>query len=963
MLALLYVAIAVAFGDSLARRFFTYSSWLHRIATAFLVGLLVSSWVSYLAALAFHTATQPLGPGDLASGSALAIAAVWLRQRGVAEPLDRPTPRGPRWDWIVMAAIGLLVTWMMTSTFSFVDGQLRIASGLWSDFGPTTALAQSFVFGHNFPTEYPHFAGETIRYHFLFYFQVGNLTYLGLDPAIANNLLSSLSIVSMLALVMALGRRLFKSELVGRLGALLFFFHGALSFVPYLATFHSVPDAIAAIPHLDHFLSSGFAFRGEDWGIWTQIVFLNQRHLASAIGVFLIALMFVLDRVDVVSTPAAGLEGTAGPIHRARAAAREGVSGVRHAFRDPIEHVRAGLRDSALPGYLFCGFLLGLLPLWNGAIFITAAVALAILFVLFPNRVQMAALAIAAVVPAIPQLVFLHPVAVSGGPIYPTLHWGYVVDDPTLAYVGGYLAFIFGPKLILCAMALLVGTSVQRRLFLAATGLVALAFSVQVSTEVLANHKFINTWLVITNLFVAYALVRLWRTRPSVRLPARVAAVSLATVILAGGVIDLFPVANQQIIGVTLTGDPLYEWVQADTKPDDIFLSDLYVVHPILLAGRRLFYGWPYYAWSAGYDTLTRERLYREMFESRSPRHVAELLIANHIVYVAIDDGLRQRGFVQHLNAEVFSSYFEPAFVDTADQHGNLVIYKVPTDASGLPDSMPGDMYTGGHGNRPAQFDKPVGAIVERSGTLLVADTGNDRIQRLSPSGTALGSFGSPGRGPGEFDHPTGVAVDSRGDLYIADTGNRRIQEFDPHGGFMREIAGRAYGFVAPGDVAIASDDSLFVLDRDAARIVRINPDGSLTSWGGVGSGSGQMDRPTGLSIQAGTVAVADTGNRRIEIFTLSGHLITSWAVAEWATTTGAPPDVLVTNDGKVYASSPDTNQIVVYRSDGTRLGTLTPSGSDALSGPAGLAIKPGGAIFVVDSVGNRVTLLTQTNP
>jgi hypothetical protein len=64
---------------------------------------------------------------------------------------------------------------MMFASFNTKAGKLQIANPEYSDFGPNTALMQSFAVGHNFPTEYPHFSGDRIRYHFLFYFQAGNL--------------------------------------------------------------------------------------------------------------------------------------------------------------------------------------------------------------------------------------------------------------------------------------------------------------------------------------------------------------------------------------------------------------------------------------------------------------------------------------------------------------------------------------------------------------------------------------------------------------------------------------------------------------------------------------------------------------------------------------------------------------------------------------------------------------------
>ena len=275
-----------------ARRWFRFETAAHRWATAFLIALPLASWLSYLIALPLGGVQDRLLVADAAAGAILLGVVVWswMRDRRL-----RAQGRWAAWSWragaavdvwdlATIGAITLLVGWMMVSTYHMTDGRLAIASGLWSDFGPTSAIAQSFAVGDNFPTEYPHYAGEPIRYHFLYYFQVGNLTHLGLDPATANNVLSIGSLVGMLVLVMALGRRLFGSASVGRIGALLFFFHGALSFIPYLLSLGSMQRAAEVLPGLTTFMDTGFPWRGEEWGIWTQMVFLNQRHLASAIG-------------------------------------------------------------------------------------------------------------------------------------------------------------------------------------------------------------------------------------------------------------------------------------------------------------------------------------------------------------------------------------------------------------------------------------------------------------------------------------------------------------------------------------------------------------------------------------------------------------------------------------------------------------------------------------------------------
>src|SRR5437868_1957895 len=165
---------------------------------------------------------------------------------------------------------------------------------VWNDFGPSLSLVQSFAVGHNFPTEYPHFIGYPIHYHFLFWFQAGNLEFLGLNMAWALNLLSVLSLLAMLTLLMTLGEVLFDSRVVGRIGALMFFFPTTLSYIPFLHSQGSFSRAVEAVKHLRHWLSSGYPYRGEDWGIWSLGIYYVQRHLIVGTGIVLVVLIFLL---------------------------------------------------------------------------------------------------------------------------------------------------------------------------------------------------------------------------------------------------------------------------------------------------------------------------------------------------------------------------------------------------------------------------------------------------------------------------------------------------------------------------------------------------------------------------------------------------------------------------------------------------------------------------------------------
>jgi DNA-binding beta-propeller fold protein YncE len=1012
MLALIYFALAICVGDFFCRRFYQFVSVAHRCAAALLVGLLISTWFTYLAGLAFAWTARPLLWANLLFFLAVLALLSWpkwkhrivkaapdaaYRSQTAETYVPRPNGSGIA-DWLLIAGYVVLVSWMMFASFTSSDGNLRIANAQYSDFGPNTAIMQSFAVGHNFPTEYPHFSGDRIRYHFLFYFQAGNLEFLGLNPPWSLNLLSIVTVVAMLILAMTLGEVVFNSRAVGRLGSLLFFFFGSLSYVPFLHRQASVRAAIQAIRQQRDYLPSIFPYRGESWGTWSQVTYLNQRHFASAIGILLLVLVFLVVRYRAVppkrgkirpSTDAITPEPNAVP-ETATKLVSDDITQLE-AFPESSKEEAAPVSESedashseaatevateakhetvfmpqpfraTLPGFIFSGVLLGLLPMWNSAVFIAAAAVLAVLFVLFPLRLQMLALAMTAGVLALPQMLYLS--TGSGRAPMPRLfHWGYMVDQPTAMNVAKYLGFTFGFKWLLIALALIFASWFQRRLFLAALSLLAVAFCFQFTIEVLANQKFLHIWVIIANLFAAFALWRLWRlSLGGTTLPGKFVAFVLFLLIISGGLIDFFPIHNTGWSEVQYRNDPLIDWLKKNTTPRDIFLTDRFVTHPILMAGRRVLYGWPYYAWSAGYNASKYDRLYTELFEGKDPWKVYHLLKENGISYVAYDNAVRQGQFIKRPNDQLYATYFPKVFEDP--KYNGLIIYKVPETSppklSALPEGVT-NMFEGGRGSGKGEFDLPLGMCIDGNGNILVADTGNGRIEKFSPTGSFLSVIASKGSGHGQLGEPNGIAVDRSGNIYVAEVAsNHRVQKLAPDGTFIAEWKGPDAGFYGPRRIAIGPDDSVYVLDQGRTRIVKFSPDGHvLSSWGSKGSGDGQFNDPTSVAVDStsGKVYVADPINKRIQVFDQNGKFLTKWIIPEWGHPAGFENLVVDSKMARVYASSVNINAVLIFDLNGTRVGNLTPKLPDRLDGPSALALADR-KLYVLNMHGNRVSAI-----
>lgn len=309
----------------------------------------------------------------------------------------------------------------------------------------------------------------------------------------------------------------------------------------------------------------------------------------------------------------------------------------------------------------------------------------------------------------------------------------------------------------------------------------------------------------------------------------------------------------------------------------------------------------------------------------------------------------------------------------------------------------------------------PNGLAVDAKGNLYIADTGNDRIRKVTAGGGISTIAGNGTRGFGgdggaalsaSLNVPTDVTVDATGNVYIVDQGNHRIRKVTPDG-TIRTVAGSGSpGFSGDGGPAVQATlnspsaikidkaGNILIADRDNHRIRKVNAtDGRITTMAGNGNagfgGDGQqalvasLNKPSGVTVDAsGNIFVADKDNHRIRRVSADGMIST----VAGSGTLGYNGDVLPATEARLNfpsAVAVDANGLLLIadywnfrvrrvnlRDNSIR--TLTGTGNDRFGGdgqvaatasvsfPAGITADATGNVFITDKGNQRIRKINQ---
>ena len=559
---------------------------------------------------------------------------------GLAEKLIS-NKKGFKREVLLFGLLAVFITYMMFYVFYIRDGVLYSGLTVYGDYAPHTAMMRSFSLGNNFPTQYPHYGGADVKYHFMFQFLTGNLEYLGLRMDFAYNIVSSASLVGFLMLLYQLALRITGKISCGAVTIFLFFFRSGMAFFRFVWEHIQTGDLLET-------LSENVSFIGyttnENWGLWNFNVYLNQRHLAFGLLMVTLALYLFMDWLE------------AGTSHE-----EKGILWMKGRFFS-----KEGWKSRNPEQALLMGMFLGLCAFWNGAAVIGGLLILCGFAIFSDGKIDYAITAAVSIFFSYLQT----KIFISGSAMSPQIYLGFLAEDKTVWGVVKYLFWMSGIFFLGLAVLVWFMRRRERMILLGFLFPTIFAFVLLMTPDINVNHKYIMISYAFLAIFWAWAICSLWNRK----LYGKILAAVLAICLSATGIYDFAVIVRGngpgRRVAVNMDSD-LTKWLADNLDKDDLLLTPEYSMNEVTMSGVMLYCGWPYYAWSAGYDTNYRAAQAVTIYTTMDSEELKKVVKQERITYILFEEGseFEQQQCVEDTIAATYEKVYET-------EDGRIRIYK-----------------------------------------------------------------------------------------------------------------------------------------------------------------------------------------------------------------------------------------------------------------------------------------------
>ena len=239
---------------------------------------------------------------------------------------------------------------------------------------------------------------------------------------------------------------------------------------------------------------------------------------------------------------------------------------------------------------------------------------------------------------------------------------------------------------------------------------------------------------------------------------------------------------------------------------------------------------------------------------------------------------------------------------------------------------------------------------------------GNEVTFKTLGIGTTVAGGNDSGIAANQFKNPLGAFVDASGNVFIADGGNHRIQKWAPGATSGTTVVGSLTGIanpntdpLSPRAVYVTTNGDIYVLDY--ARVLKWTANSSSpTTVAGKNTGQGsdgtELREPRGIYIDAnGNIYIADTGNHRVQKWTpgaTSGITVAGTGISgNSSSALSMPNDVYVAADGAIYIADTGNNRIQKWLPGATSGTTVIRNNDNDFRNPMGIYGDSSGNLYI----------------